>query len=368
MLLLELKKRLTFIPQAQKRAFRLFIFFAFLFPALSFGQDNNENGEVLFIETANPKQSLPMSEELKITIHDDPSGFSDDPETKKIEVLKKLKDLVGKSVTPNEKGLAFPMAPSQSELLESLNNLSETELDLFLDRREKIIDKFAKSLKFMRAKNSIVNAALIDLNDKLYNSSQLIAKANAYSGNATFLLNGGLALPQKLVKSLKETKYGRFIPENGGFYYCLGLGAGVARANVSGKNVLNLELYLDYEHLKKSITGAIEAGVAGNYGFVYELREPHTFLQEGHVSYAGVLGAFRDGPQQFGWAASTGLSVPPLIGSILLFQNAAHRYYLVRINRMGISFPVLNSFREFLWQQVRRSLNWIKSCRNLWKN
>lgn len=354
--------RLTFFTLIQNVALTLL-----LFSAPAFAAEENQ-GEALFIETTPAEQTgiQPLSEDLKITVHDSVSWPFPEPLTGQEDLIKSIQNKIGQNIDKNEKGLAFPFAPSKIEKLASLNDLSASEIELFMSRRQIILEKFAKTLKFMRVKTSVLNSAMIMFNDKLYASSNIIAKANSYGGTAMFTINGGLALPEKLMNRVKQTKWGKLIPERGGFYYVLGLGAGISRTNENGKSRLSLELFLDLERLNRSFSGIIEAGVAGTYAFVYEVREGKTPVQQANVNYTGVLGVFRDGPKQFGWGASSGFSVPPLIGAVLFYEDKVDRYYLLRINRDGLSSPGFQHAKNVVIGLVRQQLGLVtKFCRAL---
>jgi hypothetical protein len=172
-----------------------------------------------------------------------------------------------------------------------------------------------------------------------------------------FTLSGGLALPSILVQKLKGTRIGRYIPDAGGFYYVLGMGAGLTRHVANGRSNLLIEVFIDRERLNSSLTGIVEVSAAGTYGVVYEHREGAFRSQNNRTAYGGAAGVFREGPNQFGWAASTGVSFPPFIGSVLIYVDSARRDYIVRLN-LTKAYDVVAQVTSAVW-------GWLKSSKEV---
>lgn len=228
----------------------------------------------------------------------------------------------------------IPMSIRDPEVLKSLEHLSAAELTRFFEKKQGFLSRFAEILAQVQVNPLTINLALMELNEQFYQSRALLGKSNSLGGTVMFSLSGGLALPQKIVQSLKNKFQfaNKYLPESGGFYYLLGLGAGIVKTHdfETGKDKLSFELFVDSEKLIKTMTGMVELSMAGTYGIVYELREGHFFKQTNTTMYGGATGVFRRGEYQFGWAASTGLSMPPGIGAFLIYQDQTTRRYLLR--------------------------------------
>lgn len=235
--------------------------------------------------------------------------------------------------TPQKTELSIPRAPISHDQLEKLSTLTESEIQAFLGKKQKFLEKMAKALTFIRLKPKLVNKVLNELNNKFYNSSRMIANSNTVGGAFMISVSGGLVLPRKLVAKLQERTLGRFIPKSGGFAYLLGIGVGVSRTIKSdGKPHWIVDIFMDVEKIKSSMTGVASVGAAGTYGVVYEFREGDFKKQQIDTSYGGLSGVFKQGDNHFGWAASTGLSFPPGVGSIMIFTNQTTRHYLARVD------------------------------------
>jgi hypothetical protein len=238
--------------------------------------------------------------------------------------------------------------------MQKLELLNEPELQSFLGKKQKFLARMSKVLTFFRLKPKIVNKVLNEVNNKFYNSSRLIANSNSVGGTVMFSISGGLALPKKIVEKLENRAVGKFIPKSGGFFYLVGLGVGVARhVQPHGRANWVLDVFVDAEKLQSTVTGIAEVSAAGTYGVVYEFREGNFKSQTTKTTYGGVAGVFRQGENQFGWAASTGLSIPPGIGALLVFTDTTTRHYLLRMNFSRIKENYLDNTKALV-------LSWIE--------
>lgn len=236
---------------------------------------------------------------------------------------------------PNSRSqINIPLSIYNSRMLKLLESLSLSELNRFIEKKQSFLSRFAHLLQQFNVKPLTINQALIELNEQFYQSHRLLGKSNSLGGTVMFSISGGLALPQKVVRALKNKFQfaDKYLPESGGFYYLLGLGAGIVKTRdlVTSKEKISFELFVDSERLIKTMTGMVEVSMAGTYGVIYELRDGSFQRQSNQTFYGGATGVFRRGETQFGWAASTGLSIPPGIGAFLIYQDQTTRHYLLR--------------------------------------
>lgn len=304
-------------------------------------------------EALNSKDPGIASEEIQLVY--DPKDFDGITETgTKEELLKSLREEMAK--TKDDKTLYVPKAPQTEEQLEKLSALSEPEMQSFIGKKQKFLERMAKVLTFFRLKTKIVNKILSEVNTKFYNSTRLIANSNSAGATVMFSISGGMALPKKIMAKLEGRALGKFIPKSGGFFYLIGLGVGVSRhVQENGKPHWVLEAFVDRETLKSTVTGIIEVSAAGTYGVVYELREGKFKGQQSETTYGGLAGVFRQGENQFGWAASTGMSLPPGIGSVIVYTDNSKRNYLFRINFSKMSENYLENTKSILLSWMERT-------------
>ncbi|MFV3407296.1 hypothetical protein ACNH6C_01735 [Bdellovibrio bacteriovorus] len=254
---------------------------------------------------------------------------------------------------PTDKLYEFEGPRTEAEL-EKLLELSDADIAKFLAKKSAFLGKFARVLSFFRVKPGKINKALNELNNRFYESSHVVSRSNVKGGTMMVSIGAGLALPQKVMEALRGRSIGRFIPESGGFFYMLGLGAGVSRqVGSDGKSKMVFEIFMDVERLKKTLTGVAEISAAGTYGLVFEKRDGAFTHQKNTTMYGGATGVFRQGPNQFGWAASTGMSMPPGIGIFLVYQDHATRYYLFRMEGLKASLPALKGFKDNIISALR---------------
>lgn len=312
--------------------------------------------EANFKDGVKPLDPASMPEELTVVVPNDvdPSKVTND-EARKAQLLADLQAGIGRAQA-NADGVIIPVSPDSEAELAELRQATSSEIELFLTKKEKFLNKFAAILKKIRLSPAKISKGVTLMNAKFYESARLIARSNSYGGSAMLTISGGLAFPRKMLERLRATRMAHYISESGGFYYTLGLGAGISYGErADGRKTMSLEIFVDTETLKKAITGIVEVSLAGNYALVYERRDGRFASQTMTTSYGGALGVIRSGPNQFSWAASTGLSMPPFVGAILVYQNTTTRHYLLRVSRDGITVPALGVVKDFMvqfWSKV----------------
>jgi hypothetical protein len=237
--------------------------------------------------------------------------------------------------------------PRTAEELQIVLQMDDKHISKFLERKAAFQGKFVKVLSFFRLSAGKINKALADINRHFYQSSHVIAHSNAKGVSLRFSLSAGLALPGKIMASLREKSIGKFIPESGGFHYLLGVGADVIRkTDESGKSKLVFELFVDAEKLKSTLTGVAKMSTSGTLGFIFENRQGPFLTQENTTRYGGATGAFTSGKSHFSWAVSTGFSLPPAVPAVLVYQDQVNRFYLFRLEGLKVSLPALGLVRD----------------------
>lgn len=248
---------------------------------------------------------------------------------------------------PSKEKIEIWNGPRSQAHLDKLLQLSDAEIAAFLGKKQAFLNKFAKTLAFFHLSPNKINKVLMELNNRFYESSHVVSRSNTKGGAMMLSVSAGLALPQKIVQSLKQRSIGKYIPESGGFLYMLGLGVGFARqVDENKQSKFVFEIFMDVERLKSTMTGLVEVSAAGTYGLVFEKRGANFTHQKSGTTYGGLAGVFRQGQSQFGWAASTGMSLPPGIGAVLVYQDEVTRYYLFRTENLKATFPALRMIKE----------------------
>lgn len=287
-----------------------------------------------------------LSEKQDVQVAFDPAEVTES--AKDFDREKFVRESIDKmNQEPSKEKVEVWTGPRSAEHLDKLLQLSDAEISIFLGKKQAFLNKFAKTLAFFHLSPTRINKVLLELNNRFYESSHVISRSNTKGGTMMFSLSAGLALPQKIVQSLKQRSIGKYIPETGGFLYMLGFGVGFARqVDENKKSKFVFEIFMDVERLKSTMTGLLEVSAAGTYGLVFEKRGTDFTHQKSGTTYGGIAGVFRQGQSQFGWSASTGMSLPPGIGAVLVFQDEATRYYLFRTENLRATFPALRMIKE----------------------
>nr|BFD58321.1 hypothetical protein CKG001_04280 [Bdellovibrio sp. CKG001]BFD61750.1 hypothetical protein BdHM001_04310 [Bdellovibrio sp. HM001]BFD65573.1 hypothetical protein HAGR004_05950 [Bdellovibrio sp. HAGR004] len=318
--------------------------------SLAWGVDDEAN--LLIFEQKSAGSEQIRSEAQEVVVQLDPSEVAETEKFHREDFIKRAR-LAMKADIPKDVVYEFEGPRTEAEL-EKLLQLPDAEIEVFLAKKKAFLGKFARVLRFFKVSPAKVNKALNELNARFYESSHVVSKSNVKGGTVMFSISAGLALPQKVMEAMRARSIGNFVPASGGFYYMLGLGAGFSRqVGADGKARFVFELFLDVEKLKKTLTGIAEVSAAGTYGLVFEKREGSIRSQKSTTMYGGATGVFRQGSQQFGWAASTGMSLPPGIGILLVYQDEATRYYLFRTEGLRASFPALAGFKDNIVSALR---------------
>lgn len=250
--------------------------------------------------------------------------------------------------TPAKDRVEDFIGPRDPQVLEKVLQLSDKELNDFMNRKQAFLQRFQKILQWMHRPPAKINATLAELNARLYDSYRVVAGSNTKGSVFSVSINGGLAFPsQKFLELLRLQSLGKFIPAGKGFYYLMALGIGIAhRVDASGKGHLTFELFIDAEKLKSTYTAIVEISTAVNFGANLEHRDDNVTHRQGVANYGGASGVIRQGESQFGWTGSVGMGAPPMIGAFLVYRTDTTRLYIARLDNGKLTWPALNLIRE----------------------
>ncbi|KYG70478.1 hypothetical protein AZI85_00585 [Bdellovibrio bacteriovorus] len=340
-----------------------YVTFVLLLSFISSAEAMDEDTNLLVFEDKPAREAVVETENLEIKL--DPSEVKESVKDFDREAfIREARDNMNRE--PSKEQIEIWNGPRNENDLVKVLQLNDSEIASFLAKKNAFLNKFAKSLAFFRLSPGKINKALLELNNRFYESSHTVSRSNTKMGTVMFSLSGGLALPKKMVEAMNNRGLGGYVPKSGGFVYLLGFGASFGRkVDSTGKGKFVFELFMDVERLKSTLTGVAEVSAAGTYGLVFEQRPDKFATQKNSVTYGGVTGVFRQGPNQFGWAASTGMSFPPGIGAILVFQNEATRFYLFRSEGLKATLPALAMVKTNVLSYFRNLLggkNQIVNC------
>lgn len=223
------------------------------------------------------------------------------------------------------------------EIKDNLENLSEAELKTFLSKKHGFLlsvgQRFEKTFKSLRIRvpYKFIQNLMNSLNNVFYQKSEQFVKSNTY-GIPVFVTAGIGATMGRLIYDflISKTPLGKVIKPSFGFYLSSSFGIGISRIQVDKKSAWVLDMFFDFEHLKRAFLPIFEGGAAGGLGFYMETRtlpekgKWYYFSQKAYstANYSPLVGTTRSG--------KTGLSNQHSWGVVFPFPST---FYETNINR-----------------------------------
>lgn len=283
-------------------------------------------------------QSSEREGDLLYLVYDPREWSADAAEMAEAEGLRqRLALLVGTSGISG-KDYIVPEAPSTSAGLDSLRDLSARDIQIFLVKKEKFLNKLSAWLRWLRLPRALHNRVLRTMNDRFFQSAALIAKANSQGGLVRFQGGAGFGLRSQMVEKLRTTKLGSWLPSSGGFFLSFGFGASLSRVDQDGRRFWALEFFADASRLSSVKTYVLEAfaGLSFNY-LAQREEEARGRIANLRATIQGPVGTVTEGKGFFSYGPSLVLGFPPLQGSLLFYELKIKRFRLARFQFGGLA-------------------------------
>ncbi len=265
------------------------------------------------------------------------------------------------------------------EINENIEALSESELRSFLSKKHGFLlmfgDRFEQIFKVAQIKPpyKLIQGLLNSLNNIFFQKSRQFVGSNTY-GVPVFITSGVGATMGRLIYDflIAKTPLKDHVNPNFGFYLGASLGLGVSRIQVDKKSAWVLDLFFDFETLKRAFLPIFEAGAGGGFGFSMETRslpeknQKITFSKASYKTalYAPVIGTTRSGPTDLSTQHSMSAVFP--LGSTFYETYSSRRYIhiVLKTSEEGVekNKPSVRDFFESIGQFFKRGKTSQISC------
>tara|TARA_B110001454_G_scaffold218991_1_gene249067 strand:- start:112043 stop:113269 length:1227 start_codon:yes stop_codon:yes gene_type:complete len=220
-----------------------------------------------------------------------------------------------------------------------LENLTEAELRTFLSKKHAFLTGIAGSMEkmFLRFKvkppYKMIQGLVNSLNGVFYQKSEQFVRSNTFGMNSYVVAGAGATLGKIIYDFvISKTPLKRWISPNFGFYLGTSFGFGISRVRVDDKSAWMLDLFFDFESLKRAFAPILEVYGGAGFGFYMEARElpaagKRIFTSSGaykNTFYAPFIGTNRMGPASLSNQHTVNLSLP--FPSSFFETNMSRRY------------------------------------------
>ncbi|OYZ23625.1 MAG: hypothetical protein B7Y39_03990 [Bdellovibrio sp. 28-41-41] len=227
-----------------------------------------------------------------------------------------------------------------------LGNLSEDELRTLLSKKHAFLSGVADSfertfLKFkIKPPYTLIQKLVNSLNGVFYQRSEQFVKANTFGTNIYMVAGAGAALGQLLYDFvISKTPLKQFVSPKFGFYLGTSLGLGISRVKVGEKSAWMLDMFFDFESLKRAFAPILEGYAGAGMGLYMEARDlppvgRRAFVtKDGYDSafYAPFIGTNRTGPTSLANQHTLNMSFP--IPSTFFETKLTRRYFHIVLKK-----------------------------------
>lgn len=210
-------------------------------------------------------------------------------------------------------------------VLEAADRLSPEQYRSFLKNRRRLLTTAYWALRLVSWNKNKFADRMSEIDRFVIQSADAIARSRrtgfAVSATGAF----GLGLSDYLKAKIKNEKFRAILPASGGFYYVLGVGGGAyIQQTTKKKNHFILEVFVDFDRLKKIHTYAAEVSAAVNWSIpVDDVKWASVEKYDSH--YVGILGVIRRGVSHFSYTLITGIAMPPYLPIGMVYTNETRR-------------------------------------------
>ena len=277
----------------------------------------------------------------------DPAEFSVSPEEVKAmpaDILSRLKNNIAIEQRAAAGGYFVPTSPSNEALLQGLQGMSTEDLQLFLVKKQKFLEKIGNWIQWARLPRFIHNKMIKVFNDQFYGSARVIARANAQGGSVRLLGSVGLGINSILAEKFKGTALGKWFPKTGGVFLMLGIGVSLARVDLDGRQSWVFEVFADYSRLKSAQTFLASGAVGLNFNYLSEVRQSNeALIHDYEGKNKGPMGMVMTGEGHFSYGPAAVLSFPPFVGAAMFYEIKQKRITLLRSGSAGRADAAVNT-------------------------
>lgn len=179
----------------------------------------------------------------------------------------------------------------------------------------------------------LIQGLINSMNIVFYKRSEQFIHSNTIGSSISVNAGVGAAFGKILYDFLiAKSPLGKWIKPGFGFYLASSVGIGISRVNVNDKTAWILDMFFDFESLKRAFAPIFEVDAGVGFSFHMETRElPKTknriFTSRGDYNnsmYVPIVGITRTGPRSF--SNQHGLNFAFPFPTTLFETNTSRRY------------------------------------------
>ena len=204
--------------------------------------ESPREGEVARATEGGPKE---------LTLSFDPALAA--PNERESATIEELRRLSGEMRSPEYRArlateIAIPKSIENEALLESLNDMTESERELFVGRKAKFLAFLAKAMAGFRMKPARINEFLEGVNEELFKGEKPrgIAQGNAIVVTPGLSASTGFGLNDFILGKIRAIPGFGGLPERSGFFVLLQPGVSFSLSNKKGVDRFDLVPTLDF--------------------------------------------------------------------------------------------------------------------------
>jgi hypothetical protein len=258
--------------------FRFLLSTSILFLALFFGAANAHAEDLIGVSVTPINESaLDDQANNEVLFVYDPSAIED---AAPILISKHDLELISEKMRTDDyrsllnNRVVIPMATENAEDFAKLDDLSETELRIFLSRKASYLEKIAKTLIVFRLEPSAVNKVVSLLNKQMFKHAKIVARKHAKAIALGIGVSAGAGFSDWLTAQLRKSPLLKDLPKNTGFYFQLSLGLCIINTEKDGKSKLSFQPVFEFRRAEKILAPFAGVGVGGGFGVSLEAPNP----------------------------------------------------------------------------------------------
>lgn len=277
------------------------------------------------------------------------------------ELLEKLHEQMLETQKTHE-NYFVPVAPATLEELKPFSGLAHEDMETFLAKKQKFLEKISGGVKWFRLPVSMHNKILASLNSNFFASAPTIARANSTGASVQFQIGGGLGLNSHLAQRIEKIPGMSWFPKSGGFFLGLGIGCALSRTEaLPGQEARwSFEVFLNLDHLKsvKTFLGIVLVDAT----VVYVTEDVRNKGRTTNIAaeVIGPIGTLRSSDAHFSFGPGLTLTLPPLLDNAMFYSFHEKRITLLNLELSKIGEFFKGNFKRFSTANDSRPL-----CQNV---
>lgn len=284
--------------------------------------------------------SQPATDSIEIAY--DPAQITIDADSGR-QLLEKIQEQVLESKKSHETYFV-PIAPPSIEALAPFSSLDRADMETFLAKKQKFLEKISHGIQWLRIPVSLHNKVMQTINAHFFAAAPTIARANSSGASLRFQVGAGLGLSSALAQRIEKVSGMSWFPKTGGLYIALGFGLAIHKTQNAG---WTFEVFGDFDHLKSVKSFLATAGADVTVAYVAQDSSVQDRLKSINAEIMGPLGTLRLSDSHFSFGPGAGVTFPPLLDKAMFYSLQEKRIVFLSLNLTPIGEFFKGSFQRF---------------------